>query len=130
MKNAATAMDKLVSITINDPHYYHPDAINDKGSQFMKYGKYHNQTLEFGIRKTSFSENIYCKTPGSKIYKPVMFCWLTGGYDENGIQKLAVISYNHNSENICSFYLHEIISLLEQLESVKELNSWQSQLTA
>lgn len=122
------AMGTVISMVINDPHYYHPGAIDGKGSEFMKYGRYHGQPLEFGIRKTEFSEMIYCKPPTSKIFKPIMFCWLTGGYDNKGIQKVAVIAYNHNSENICSLYLHEIITLLKELQSETELNCWQSQL--
>ena len=121
-------MHSVFSILVSDPQYYNPDAIGGKGSELMKFGRYHNQTIEFGMRKTSFSETIYCKPPKSRIFKPIMFCWLMGGHDSKGIQKLAVIAYNHNSENICSLYLHEIISVLRELQSVTELNSWQSQL--
>jgi len=121
-------MEKTINMVINDPEYYSPTAINDKAGKLYGYGRHHNKEVVFGITKTKVGEHIYCKTARALKFKPVMFCWLIGGHDDKGIQKLGVSFLYGGKGSEISLYLEELIQLLTDLGSEQEIKSWRDQL--
>lgn len=117
----------IITKKIDDAQYYSPEAINGNAGKLLRYGRYHDQQVEFTMNKTRYSETILCKAPKWKKFRILSFSWLIGSYDKDGNRKVGV-STLYNTEILFSFHLHELVELLKKLGSTDAIRSWQSQL--
>jgi hypothetical protein len=123
-------MDNIVTWTVDDKLYYGPATTHGAPGRFHRYGNYHLKRAEIGIEKNAGAEQVFVKMPDHNRFNAVYFTWETQKYGHKGVRKISVVSRRRNGQLFFNLYLTELITILEQLGSVQELQKWKMLLAA